>query len=341
MDFKILGDGEDEIIDIGATEFHQPKNDVPNIPDSAKSLGGRSDNTVFGQYIQSAPMLFTRDGHNMWFGDMYRGKSAMLLLSGPSFHEVLNGYSDHYKKPYPLLFNHPGLVTMAVNNSISNFRTNMWVSNDKPSQFVRSVWMDPRVMKFCPYDNVDKPIFNSDTWEFTDTTPGDSPNTWFFKRNDRFNADTFMYEDTFNWGSHKDYGGKRSVMLIALRLLHYLGIRKIFLFGCDFKMSKDYTYHFKQERHESSIRSNNSTYDALKERFEQLKPHFEKLGLEIYNCNPDSTLKAFPFLTPDEAFQMALDGFPDVDNERTDGLYDREYKIRQAEKQAAKEAKKK
>ena len=336
--FKILGDGQDEIVEVNDSpttkETEPPKSDVPNTHDHSKLQFGR-DRTgqVFGQYQQSAPMIFTRDGHNMWFGDMYKGKSAFLILSGPSFGQILKGNSEEFGRPYRVLLNSPGFVTMSVNNAVSSFRTDMWVSNDSPSQFVRSVWDDPSIMKFCPWDNVSKPVFDSNEWDFTDVTPGDCPNTWFFRRNDKFEAEKFMYEDTFNWGSHKDYGGKRSVMLIAIRMLYYLGIRKVFLLGCDFKMNKDYTYHFEQARHDSSIRSNNSTYEALMERFGQLMPHFESLGFEVYNCNPESALSVFPYMSVDDALKSATDGFPNVETERTAGLYDREYLLRQEEKE--------
>jgi hypothetical protein len=135
-----------------------------------------------------------------------------------------------------------------------------------------------------------------------------------------------MYEDSFNWGNSKQFGGKRSVMLIAMKMLYYLGIRKVFLLGCDFNMSADSTYHFKQERHASSVRGNNSTYEELCHRFEQLKPIFDKLGYQVFNCNADSNLKVFPFVSFEDA--IASVDFPDVVSERTDGLYDREYNLR-------------
>ena len=38
-----------------------------------------------GQTISPPPMLFSRDGHNLWMSDIYRGCSAFLILGGPSF----------------------------------------------------------------------------------------------------------------------------------------------------------------------------------------------------------------------------------------------------------------
>lgn len=334
MKFTIMGENTEEVIVIPPS-VSQPKNENPNMPDILRSVSGRDkhEGQVFGLYGQSSPMVFTRDGHNMWLGDMYRGRSAFLILSGPSFETVLNSNSNEFNKPYSELLKSPGFITMSVNNAVSSFRTDLWVSNDPPSQFIKSVWLDPKIMKFCPWDNEKKTIFDSTKWEMLDITPGDCPNTFFFRRNDKFNADTFMYEDTFNWGSSKDFGGKRSVMLIAIRMLYYLGIRNIFLLGCDFKMTKDYTYHFSQKRHDSSIKSNNSTYEVLIERFNQLNPHFEKLGLKVYNCNPESNLTSFKKIDIDTAIKMSTEGFPNVAAERTSGLYDREYLLRQSSKE--------
>ncbi len=59
--------------------------------DHSKLRQGRERHEGFdiGQYVQSVPMIFTRDGHNIWLGDMYRGSCAFLILGGPSFGKLL------------------------------------------------------------------------------------------------------------------------------------------------------------------------------------------------------------------------------------------------------------
>jgi hypothetical protein len=59
-----------------------------------------------GRYLQPPPMLFTRDGHNVFLGDMYRGHTAFLMCSGPSLlsHDLS-------------LLNQRGILTLAVNNA--------------------------------------------------------------------------------------------------------------------------------------------------------------------------------------------------------------------------------
>ncbi len=179
-------------------------------------------------------------------------------------------------------------------------------------------------MKFVPYSHTDKKLFDNESWKEIDTVVGSCPNTWFYKRNELFNEKQFLFEDTFNWGNHGDHGGGRSVMLVAIRLLFFLGIRTLFLLGCDFKMGENQKYHFDQNRSASSINGNNSTYEKLISRFTLLKPILDQMGYNIYNCNEQSGLKVFPFVSFKEAIEVATLEMPvDIINERTEGLYDR------------------
>jgi hypothetical protein len=149
-----------------------------------------------------------------------------------------------------------------------------------------------------------------------------------YRRNENFVAEQFLYEDTVNWGNHGDrvdaYGfrGCRSVMLAAFRLLFYLGIRQIYLLGCDFYMQNDASnYAFEQARSSASVKGNNRTFEALDVRFRQLLPYFCREGLEVFNCTPSSRLTAFPRCHFDEAVRRALTTFPK--RIVTSGMYDR------------------
>ena len=292
-----------------------PVSENKDIADRSKERHGREVHSGHrvGKYLQPPPMLFTRDGHNVWMGDMYRGESAFLILGGPSFSKVDKSKLDR-----------AGVLTMGVNNSVKTYRPNLWISVDDPTHFMKSIWFDPKITKFVPYSHSEKSLFDNEAWQEMTAKVGDCPNVWFYKRNEHFIAKQFLFEDTVNWGNHKDHGGGRSVMLAAIRVLFYLGIRKIYLLGCDFKMDENTKYHFEQDRAEGSIKGNNSTYELLVDRFTQLKPIFEANGLNIYNCNPDSGLKVFPFVDFDEAIKTSTAGLPaDLSKERTVGLYER------------------
>ncbi len=266
-----------------------------------------------GYYIQTPPLIFTRDGHAIYMGDTYRGSSAFLICGGPSFSKL-----DSSK------LKQPGILTMGVNNAVKSFRTNLWTEVDDPTHFIRSIWLDPTITKFVPYDHAEKRIFDSDAWKELDILVGDCPNVWYFRRNENFIPEQFLFEDTINWGNHSSNGGGRSVMLVALRLLFFLGVRKVYLLGVDFKMNEESKYHFEQNRSKGSISGNNSTYEQLIRRFELLKPIFDKHGFQIFNCNFESKLRVFPFIDYEEAIKEALSDMPaDLKNERTEGLYDR------------------
>ena len=73
-------------------------------------------------------------------------------------------------------------------------------------------------------------------------------------------------------------------MLVALRLLHYLGFRTVYLIGADFKMTPEQGHAFDEARSAESVRHNNVLYDSLNRRFEALRDHFpfSKLGAPLH-----------------------------------------------------------
>lgn len=278
---------------------------------------GRSRNEGYRKFKhnfqQPAPMLFTQDHHPLWLADTYRGRSAFLVAGGPSFLEL-----DRSKLKLP------GVVTMGINNSVKTHRPNMWVCVDCPDHFLRSIWLDPTIQKFVPIDHASKLVFDSDRWAFTDMKVGDCPNVVYYKRNEHFQARQYLTEDCFNWGNHKKYGGGRSVLLVAVRLLYLLGFRRVYLLGVDFEMSESKGYHFEQARAKGAVKGNNDTYQLLQERFLALRPVFDEAGYQVFNCNPRSKLTAFdhvPFADAVEEALSHMDGI-DVAKERTAGLYD-------------------
>ncbi len=271
-------------------------------------------------------MLFTRDGHNLFLGDMYRGAAAFLVCGGPSLltHDL------------PQL-QQRGLVTLAVNNAATVVRPNLWCCVDDPGNFSEAIWLDPGITKFVPLCHMEKPFMVRN--EQGDLVPspskvGDMPAVFGFRRNEAFVPEQFLTEDTFNWGNHGNRTdslgnkGSRSVMYVAIRMLYYLGIRTIYLLGCDFKMAKgQQNYAFPQDRSHSSVKGNNESYRVLNSRLEALQPYFKEAGLTIFNCTPDSGLTVFPHKSYAEAIEEATASLPRVIN--TEGMYDRQAREKQ------------
>lgn len=252
---------------------------------------------------RSGLRLMTSDGDTVNMSNHYRGRSAFLVLSGPSLNEL-----DLSK------LNRRGIFTMGVNNSWTVHRPNLWTCVDPPNRFVDVGWKDPGIMKLVPVAlrRQRLGVMRSDGTK-TDSAfkVHQMPNMLYYRRADKFDHRTFLTDDCVQWGcleGDKDaisVQGKRSVMLAAMRILHYLGFRRVYLIGCDFKMSADRRYAFDEGRSESAIKHNNTLYDALHARFEALKPHFDQHEFEVFNCSPGSELGVFESMDYADAIELA------------------------------------
>ncbi|MFA5313783.1 MAG: hypothetical protein WC375_10800 [Methanomassiliicoccales archaeon] len=268
--------------------------------------------SISNEFYQPVPMFFTREGAELRVIGHYRGASAFLVGNGPS----LRNYDLTQMK-------RPGVMSIGMNNGPRTFRPNFWCCVDHPERFMKSIWLDPNIMKFVPFAHFERKIFdNGIAWKGMDKMVGECPNVVGYRRNEKFMADRFLFEDTFNWGNHRDYGGGRSVFLPTLRILFLLGFRKVYLVGVDMKMSETYAYHFDEQRDKGAVHCNNSTYDRLMNDYlPQLKPYLDAEGFKVYNCNSDSALKVFPFAKFEDAIKEMTDPLGDIANERTWGMY--------------------
>ena len=246
------------------------------------------------------------------------GGTAFLIGGGPSI-VTLNLQSLE------------SVWTLTLNNGPATFRPNGNCTVDDPSRFSMSTWLDPTIMKFAPMAHFEKRLWDNrrlkidgewvQKWEPSDLRVGDCPNVVGYRRNEKFHAPRWLHEETINWGNNAKYGGGRSVMLAAMRILFLLGFRRVYLLGVDFEMTPEKKYHFPEERHSGAIRGNMSTYAKLQRWFTELQPYFLKEGFIVKNCNPASKLTAFPFMPYEEALAEATAHLGDYRNERTVGMY--------------------
>ena len=282
---------------------------------------GNQGACVASEFYQNCPYFFTREGAQLNLVGQYRGASAFLIAGGPSFGSV--NKEKLAKAP---------VFTMTLNNACRTFRPNAGTIVDDPCRFIASLWLDPKIMKFVPMSAFEKPLWDNRTlvapngskigkFEPMNLKVGDCPNVVGYRRNEKFVAARFLYEDTINWGCHKDFGGGRSVMLATLRILFLLGFRRVYLLGVDFEMNDDRKYHFNEGRTDSAIRGNMSTYSKMIKWFEELQPYFLAENFIVKNCNPNSRLKAFPMIDFDEAVYESSHQVGELDSERTEGMY--------------------
>lgn len=264
------------------------------------------------------PFFFTRETAAIPLVGTFRQSSAFLVAGGPSIRDLnLESSATVWR--------------MTLNNGPTTLRPNANCTVDDPSRFNLSVWLDPAIMKFVPMAQFEKRLWDNrrlkvdgewvQKWEPTELRVGDCPNVVGYRRNEKFHAPRWLYEESINWGNHSKYGGGRSVMLAAMRILFLLGFHRVYLLGVDFEMTPEKKYHFPEDRHAGAIRGNMSTYAKLQEWFTELQPYFLKEGFIVKNCNPTSKLTAFPYLPYEEAIGEATAHLGDYRNERTMGMY--------------------
>lgn len=251
---------------------------------------------------RSGLRLITARGDTVSLSQFYAGRSAFLVLSGPSLNQI-----DLEQ------LNQRGVVTMGVNNSWGIHRPDLWCCVDPANRFLDAGWKDPGILKFVPAS-----LFESRLGVMKpDGSISDSaykvkhmPGVFGFRRADAFDHRTFLIDDAVHWGCLEgdqdavSIQGKRSVMLVALRMLHYLGFSRVFLLGCDFKMSDERRYAFSEGRSANAIKHNNALYESLSTRFDAMREHFERHKFQVYNCSPGSELRSFPRMEFSEAIEI-------------------------------------
>lgn len=185
-----------------------------------------------------------------------------------------------------------GIPTAAINNYSRDFRPDIWITGDPPNYFGRWIWEDVRVQKFipwetqkieCPKEDVDRPK----------RTPLDQPNVHYYHHVTNIDAENFLMTPYAAWGTtaygpdDKDHphGGVRSSMIAAIRILYDLGVRTIYLLGCDFTPHEHPDPYY---------------FSDLETQLKALIPVLERGGMTIYQTNPDAYLRCFPIVPFDE-----------------------------------------
>lgn len=251
--------------------------------------------------------------------NMLNGGCAFLVCGGPSTRELDLSLLDQ-----------KGVWSLAVNNMAAAYRANGFVCSDPPEKFHDGIWLDPQIMKFLPLPKLSQgkkgKLRKKEGDEFFDLEKrtADCPNVWGFERRAWMQPDdhSFFTEPSASWGNLQKgvdlTGESKSVctMLLGIRLLYYLGARKIFFVGIDMQMkegvgAKD-NYSFGEIRDSSAIRSNNNIYRNVVSWLDRIQKagSFEKFGLEIYNCNPKSAIRSFPHVSFEDAIAYSLKEFP-------------------------------
>jgi len=268
-------------------------------------------------------VLFTREDRP---ADFMRGafvnEAVFLLGGGPSL-----------ARQNLSLLDQRGLLVAAMNHGAAVHRPHLWFTVDPQTQFAESLWRDPACMKFTKRKYIARNIhgWNESLGQYTELVgaqPRKLSNVWGFEHADfgmqPWDPANFLTSKLPPWGSDKpetDPEGKnwhKSVMLSTLWLLHWLGFRRVYLLGCDFKQKPKQPYAFDEHVTVGKCAGNNRLFDWLNRRFTEIAPHCRDRGFAIVNCTPGGYLTAFPRLPFEDAVQIEASRVPEL---RTKGHY--------------------
>ena len=253
-----------------------------------------------------------------------------LLANGKAF--LLCGGPSAASEPLERLGGR-GFFSLAVNNMAGHprLKPQAFVCSDPPCKFSHSIWLDPGIMKFVPTPKLGGKrgrLHRKDGEEFIRMQKSvcECPNVWGFQRDSYLTPDEgFFTSNGACWGNHnagvEKTGEPKTVctMLLGLRLLYYLGARRIFLVGVDFSMTPESGYSFAQGRDQGASNSNNEHYRIVNDWLCRMVSNgtFAKFGLQVFNCNQYSSLRAFPHVSFEDALTDArgyVEEMPDLSN---------------------------
>lgn len=246
--------------------------------------------------------------------DLWRGCAAFLVLGGPS----LNQYPKE-------VFSDRGILSLGVNNVAAHVQTTAWVCSDPPQKFHHALFFDGKMLTFLPRNKasaergklrIKTGEGDAARFDWAGVIARNCPGTFFFDRSECFNPETFLTDETASWGTNRKGNAKtgRERLLftpfLALRLLHYLGVREVYCVGMDFGMAGDAKYAFGQDRTTDAIRSNNNLYHAANRELKALRPHLDKSGFHVYNVNQESGCHAFDYVPWEKALSRVRGAVP-------------------------------
>lgn len=266
------------------------------------------------------PVSLPEVADNLWICDrrgqqtdslrgLWQPASAFYVCSGPSLRSV----------PIERL-GERGVLSLGVNNAAAYAPVSAFVCGDPVEKFHQAIWFDGKILKFVPDGKLKKRVRAKVDGEFgwTRFRVADCPSVFGIKRKTYWEPESFFTNPVATWGVSdadvKRLGKPKCVFtfFVGLRLLHYLGVSRVYLAGVDFAMQlggrRMGNYAFEQS---GAGDGNNEHYRSAIVLLRELLPVFAQAGFEIYNTNPESHLTLFPYVPFDEAVQDCKGGVPE------------------------------
>jgi len=258
------------------------------------------------------PLKITRNGKQIDLEGLWSPNPGFLVCGGPSLQDFdLNRLRER------------GVVSLGVNLAAAWAPVRAWCFSDSHFKFHHGLWLDPAVMTFAPIPKIanKRRLFHVKLdGEFRDAIPTMCcPNTYGYHRRTRFVPSQFFETEYAHWGPRGDQPenekeqGCLCTMLIGLRLLYYLGCRRIYLLGVDHRGRNGTCYGFPNEKKERNRRYRWETH-----MLERLTPRLEEKGVELFNCSERSACRLYPYVPFDEAIIDCKGSVPEEPWDTTD-----------------------
>ena len=210
-----------------------------------------------------------------------------------------------------------GVLSMGVNNVAAFVPCTAFVHGDPVEKFHHGLWYDPTMMCFVPHGRRGETVRERVDGRFVATSrkARDCPATYTFRNRLWFEPESFFTAGATvgnNEKGRKKTGREHCIwsMFYPLRLLHYLGVRRVYLIGCDFSMRPEQQYAWGSHKEDGAVAANNEKYEIVSRWMAELRPVFEARGYHVFNCNERSGLRAFDFVSFDEALEDCRNGVP-------------------------------
>jgi hypothetical protein len=277
--------------------------DAPKTKVTAKAARREAPELI--AYPETTDQLVMYDRHKREIGHALQNfwwptPAAFLVCGGPSIKEL-----DLE------LLKQKGVMSLAVNNVAAVTPVRAMCFSDPPEKFHNGIFLDGSIMKFVPHTKLSKRMRirdpNTKKLVFSTVNVNHCPSVFAYRKNACWNSDTFLTADCATLGSGKDCpkwqaAGRKPeekiifTFFIGLRLLHYLGIRTVYLLGVDFNMEVDNYYAFNESRTPGMAMGNNRYYRQASEMLAELKPLFAASDFRVFNTNPKSHLTVFDYV---------------------------------------------
>jgi len=244
--------------------------------------------------------------------NQWAGCAAFLVCGGPSLRQIDLSF-----------LRERGIVSLGINNVAGYAPVRAWCYSDSTHKFHHGIFFDPNIIKFVPKPRLEKndksrvrAKLPDGTFRWTGRHVSQCPNVFGFPRETKFFPEQFFSLPYASWGAsdkhpEMNYRAKNIfTFFIGFRLLHYLGVRRVYMLGVDFKMDAAQGYAFGQARWPGAVNGNNGKYRIATGMLQELRPHFEKAGFEVYQTNPDSALRVFDYVPLATAIQDCRGAVP-------------------------------